>query len=314
MDTSTLQRLQYRMTLVRALEVALGDAHAKGLFRGPLHRCDGQEAVGIGVTSILEQIDFITTTHRGHAHIIGKGVKLGPMVAEIMGKATGVCQGRAGHQLIADVGKGVIGGNGIVGSSIPIATGMALALKRRASGGVVVCFFGDGNVNAGAFNEGLNMAALWRLPVVFVCENNQFGLTVALNRHMANPEIVDRAAGYGMPGENVFGNDVEVVAERAAAAVARARSGEGPTLLVAQTYRRLGFSTTDLGGYMSPEDLERWPDPLDVTAERLRTSGVEQRELDSQADTAQAEVAAAVAAAVDAPYPDVADYLSRARR
>lgn len=304
MDSQQLLTLYRRMVLVRRLEEALGDAHAEGHIKGPLHQCDGQEAVGIGVTAVLHPPDTITSTHRGHAHYVGMGVPLNPMVAEMMGKATGICKGRAGHMLVADVEHGLLGGNGIVGGGLPIAVGMGLAHRNQKTGGVAVCFFGDGTVNSGAFNEALNMAALWHLPVVFVCENNQYGLTVHLQRHLANTRIADRAHGYGIPGTAVDGNDVEAVVVHAETAVKRARAGDGPTLLVAQTYRRRGFSTSDVGGYQPSEEADEWPDPLDVTRERLYDAGVTEETLqDMEADVAQ-EVKAAIAYGLDSAFPD----------
>jgi TPP-dependent pyruvate/acetoin dehydrogenase alpha subunit len=312
--TEQLLELYGRMVVVRRLEEALGQAHAAGHFRGPLHRCDGQEAVGVGVTSALHPGDTVTSTHRGHAHFVGAGVDLNRMVAEIFGKATGLCKGRAGHQLIADAGRGLLGGNSIVGGTIPIAVGMALAHRTLAPGRIAVCIFGDGTVNAGTFGEGLNMAALWRLPVVFVCENNQFGLTVHLTRHMAHTRIADRAVGFGIPAEEVDGNDVEAVAAVARRAFASARAGGGPRLLVAQTYRQQGFSTTDLGGYRDERERDRWPDPLDVTRARLLARGVDRTTLERVEEDGRAAVAAAIAYAMESPYPDATDVTARARR
>lgn len=306
MDTQRLLELYRRMVLVRRLEEALGKAHARGQIKGPLHRCDGQEAVGIGATSILHSGDTITSTHRGHAHYVGMGIELRGLVAEVMGKGTGLCKGRAGHMLVADAQRGLLGGNGIVGGGLPIAVGMGLAHRNLDTGGVAVSFFGDGAVNSGAFNESLNMAALWQLPVVFICENNQYGLTLHLDRHLAHRNLVDRAQCYGIPGETVNGNEVEAVVKSTAAAVEQARSGGGPTFLVAETYRRLGFSTSDVGGYQPAEEVEQWPDPLLVARSRLFEAGVDELTFQEMEEAATIEVQDAIAYAVDSPYPEAA--------
>jgi len=309
LDTAALLDLYRRMVLVRRLEEALGKAHAQGQIKGPLHRCDGQEAVGIGVTSVLRREDTVMSTHRGHAHYVGKGVDLRRLVAEIMGKAAGYGRGRAGHMLIGDASCGLLGGNGVVGGSIPIAVGAALAHRNLRTGGVAVAFFGDGAVNSGAFNESLNMAALWSLPAVFVCENNQYALTVHLARHLAHTAIVDRAAGYGIPGEQVDGNDIEAVVAASHRAVTRARSGGGPSLLVAETYRRSGFSTSDVGGYQPPGEAAAWPDPLEVTRVRLLERGVAAGDLAPVEADAQAAVDDALRYGIESPPPDPGEAL-----
>lgn len=309
LSAERLLELHRRMVLVRRLEEALGRAHAQGQIKGPLHRCDGQEAVGIGVTSVLRPDDTVMSTHRGHAHYVGKGADLRRMVAEIMGRATGYGRGRAGHMLVGDASHGLLGGNGIVGGSIPIAVGAALAHRHLRTGGVAVAFFGDGAVNSGSFNESLNMAALWSLPVVFVCENNQYALTVHVRRHLAHLRIADRAAGYGMPGEEIAGNDVEAVVASAGRAVARARGGGGPSLLVADTYRRTGFSTSDVGGYQIPEEAAAWPDPLRLTRDRLRERKMPEHRLTEVEEQAAALVEEALAFALASPFPSPAEAL-----
>ena len=307
-----LRELYRRMVLVRHLEEALGRAHAQGQIKGPLHRCDGQEAVGIGVTYVLRRLDTVMSTHRGHAHYVGKGADLRRLVAEIMGKATGYGRGRAGHMLIGDPQRGLLGGNGIVGGSIPIAVGAALAHRNLRTGGVAVSFFGDGAVNSGSFNESLNMAMLWTLPVVFVCENNQYGLTVHLRRHLAHTRIVDRALGYGIPGEEIDGNDVERVVAAAARSVERARSGGGPSLLVAETYRRTGFSTSDVGGYQPAEEAAAWPDPIHVARGRLLERAVSEDDLLAIDRQARAEVEDAIQFGLESPLPEPAEVLGDA--
>jgi pyruvate dehydrogenase E1 component alpha subunit len=309
LPSERLLDLYGRMVLVRRLEEALGRAHAQGQIKGPLHRCDGQEAVGIGVTAVLRTDDSVMSTHRGHAHYVGKGADLRRMVAEIMGRSTGYGGGRGGHMLVADASRGLLGGNGIVGGSIPIAVGAALAHRYLRTGGVAVAFFGDGALNSGAFNESLNMASLWNLPVVFVCENNQYALTVHVRRHLAHLRIVDRALGYGIPGEDISGNDVEAVVAAADGAVTRARGGAGPSLLVADTYRRTGFSTSDVGGYQPADEADRWPDPLRLTRDRLLEREIPERRIAEMEAQATAQVEDAVAYALGSPFPTPAEAL-----
>lgn len=293
-----------KMVVVRRLEERLGELHKAGKTRGPIHRCDGQEAVGIGATAVLGVGDFVTSTHRGHAHYIGKGVDIGGVAAEILGRATGSCGGRAGHMLIGDRDKGMIGGNAIVGGSIPAAAGMALSIQVRGASDVAMCFFGDGAAQTGICHEAMNMAGLWKLPLVFVLEHNQFGLTV---HHTVQSPVADlslRAAGYAMPAEIVDGNDAMAMYRAAATAVERARRGEGPTLIEAKTYRMQGFSTSDMGGYQSEADLAAWRarDPLAVSRRALVDSVSAQR-LDDLEAAAIAEVDAAVEEALAAPPP-----------
>jgi len=254
-----------RMILVRRLEEALGALHKAGKTRGPLHRCDGQEAVGIGATAMLSVDDYITSTHRGHAHYIGKGLDVTSVLAEIMGRESGVCGGRAGHMLIGSRARGLLGGNAIVGASIPAAAGMALSLQIRGSD------FGDGAAQTGICHETMNMAGLWKLPLIFLLEHNEYGLTV---HHTVQSPIEDlslRAGGYAIPAVKVDGNDVVAVYQATAAAVARARRGEGATVIEAKTYRLQGFSTSDMGGYQDEAVIEQWRqrDPIQISHKAL---------------------------------------------
>ncbi|TCK28309.1 pyruvate dehydrogenase E1 component alpha subunit [Ancylobacter aquaticus] len=293
-----------KMFVVRRLEERLGELHKVGKTRGPIHRCDGQEAVGIGATAVLGTGDFVTSTHRGHAHYIGKGVDIRGVTAEILGRATGTCGGRAGHMLIGDRDKGMIGGNAIVGGSIPAATGMALSIQVRGTSDVAMCFFGDGAAQTGICHESMNMAGLWKLPLVFILEHNQFGLTV---HHSVQSPVADlsiRAAGYAMAAEIVDGNDTVAMYRATATAVERARRGDGPTLIEAKTYRMQGFSTSDMGGYQSEADLADWNrrDPIQVSRLALADSVGTER-LDQVEAGAVAEVDAAVEEALAAPLP-----------
>ncbi|MBL8696728.1 MAG: thiamine pyrophosphate-dependent dehydrogenase E1 component subunit alpha [Alphaproteobacteria bacterium] len=304
----TIAALYTRMKLVRLLEEAIGILHKEGKTRGPIHRCDGQEAVGIGVTAALEREDVITSTHRGHAHYIGKGVDAGALMAEIMGRATGTCRGRGGHMLVADRDNGLLGGCGIVGGALPIAVGQALAFQVRKRPNVVVTFLGDGAAQIGAAHEAMNVASLWKLPVVFVCEHNEYGLTVPAREQSSVKDIATRAAGYGMPGEIVDGNDLVAVVQATGRAVQRARRGEGPSLIEAKTYRLLGFSTSDVGGYQPAEEVQAWlpRDPILRTRARLVAALGEPRVATLDAEAA-AECARAVDFALASPLPPVAE-------
>jgi TPP-dependent pyruvate/acetoin dehydrogenase alpha subunit len=301
-----LERLYFKMFQVRSLEQELRARHKLGEFRGAVHCCDGQEAVGIGATAALQPGDVVTSTHRGHAHYVGSGANLNGIVAEIYGRVTGPCRGRAGHMNVADREAGLLGGNGIVGGGLSVATGQAWAFKALKSGRVALCFFGDGAAQTGAFHESLNIASLWALPIVFVCDHNQYGLTVRSSVQSSVADIADRAAAYAMPGETLDGNDVLGVYRATKAAVERAREGGGPALIEAKTYRITGFSTTDVGGYQPEEEIELWRgrDPL-LRCERLLIPMVgEERCLELQAQ-ARDELKNAFRAALEAPYPDL---------
>ncbi|KRB31173.1 MULTISPECIES: thiamine pyrophosphate-dependent dehydrogenase E1 component subunit alpha [Mesorhizobium] len=298
-----------RMILVRRLEERLGDLHKAGKTRGPIHRCDGQEAVGIGATAMLFSSDYVTSTHRGHAHYVGKGLDVHGIAAEILGRETGYCGGRAGHMLIGDKANGMIGGNAIVGASIPAATGMALSIQIRGGSDVAMCFFGDGAAQTGICHESMNMAGLWRLPVVFVLEHNQYGLTVHHSVQSPVEDLSIRGAGYGIPSEIIDGNDVVAVYRAVATAVERARRGEGPSLIEAKTYRMQGFSTSDMGGYQGEEELATWAerDPIAISFQSL-VDAVGAERLQEIEREASAEVEAAIDAALAAPFPAFAVY------
>nr|WP_284739480.1 thiamine pyrophosphate-dependent dehydrogenase E1 component subunit alpha [Rhizobium sp. CG5] len=295
------------MLLVRHLEEGLGALHKEGRTRGPIHRCDGQEAVGVAATAMLETDDKVATTHRGHAVYIGKGMEMRPVIAEIFGRQTGACGGRAGHMLIADASKGVVGGNAIVGAGIPAATGMALSMQIMGRKNVAMCIFGDGAAQTGICHEAMNMAALWKLPVVFVLEHNQFGLTVHSDVQSSVKDISVRAAGYGMPSEIVDGNDAITVYRAVSGMVDRARRGEGPGMIECKTYRLEGFSTSDMGGYQAPEDIAAWKerDPLAVSRQALLAEVGEAKLAEIEAE-AKAEVDAAFEAALSDPMPQFA--------
>jgi acetoin:2,6-dichlorophenolindophenol oxidoreductase subunit alpha len=304
-STDELIEMHRRMVVVRRLEEQLGALHKAGKTRGPIHRCDGQEAIGIGATAMLTDADFVTSTHRGHAHYIGKGLEVDRIAAEILGRKTGYCGGRAGHMLIGDPSRGMIGGNAIVGASIPAAAGMALSIQIRGGSQVAMCFYGDGAAQTGICHETMNIAGLWKLPMVFVLEHNQFGLTVHHSVQSPVEDLSIRGAGYAIPSEIVDGNDIVAVYRAVASAVDRARRGEGPTIVEAKTYRIEGFSTSDMGGYQNADDIAAWKarDPIRISFETLLGS-VGKKRLDQIEASAAAEVDEAIEKALAAPFPD----------
>lgn len=265
-----------KMLLIRAFDEKVDELYAEGALHGTAHFYVGQEAVAVGVIAALKEGDVITGTHRGHGHAIAFGLDRDRMAAELLGKASGYCHGKGGSMHIADVKAGMLGANGIVGGSMGIACGAAWAFKQRKEDRVAVCFFGDGAVQEGIFNETLNLAAIWKLPVVFVCENNQYAMSKSVKDAFATERISDRAAGYGMPGITVDGMNLEEVHEAASEAIGRARSGEGPTLIEAVTYRYLGHSKSDANLYRTREEIEEWRkrDPIQRFAARLEEEEV----------------------------------------
>lgn len=308
-DNETMKLLYKRMNIVRKLEYALKEQHAAGKIRGPVHLCVGQEATGVGAGICLRDNDYITSTHRGHAHFVGKGLELKPMVAEMMGKATGYCGGRASHMLIACKEKGVLGGCGIVCGALGIGVGYGLSFKMDQSDRICLSFLGDGASNEGMFHEAMNMAALWKTNNVIFAEHNMYGLTVRANRHLSVENISDRAKAYGIPGVTIDGNDIIEVMEATQEAVARARRGDGPTLIEAKTYRILGFSTGDKGGYQPQEEIDAWSTPEKDAIARFGKYLVEKKictgeEVDALAKAAEDEVAEAIQYGLDSPYPD----------
>ena len=263
-DPETARTALRTMWTIRRFEEAVDEMFARGLMHGTMHLSIGQEAVATGACMALRRDDLITSTHRGHGHCIAKEAELGRMMAELLAKETGYCKGRGGSMHIADVARGNLGANGIVAGSVPIAVGAALAQRMRGLDNVVVCFFGDGAANEGAFHEGANLAAVWDLPVVFVCENNHYGMSMSTAAAFRIEHIADRAAGYGIPGLTVDGNDLDAVYDAVAAAVATGRAGKGPTLVEAVTYRWKGHSKSDQNRYRTREEIETWKrrDPI----------------------------------------------------
>lgn len=300
------------MWTIRRFEEAVDDLFARGLMHGTMHLSIGQEASATGSCLPLRADDAITSTHRGHGHCIAKGADLTRMMAELLAKETGYCRGRGGSMHIADVATGNLGANGIVAGGIPIAAGAALAYQLRGEDRVVACFFGDGAANEGAFHEAVNLAAIWKLPVVFICENNKYGMSFSTEKSMAIEHISERAAGYGIPGVTVDGNDVVAVHDAVEAAVARARAGEGPTLVENVTYRWKGHSKSDKNLYRTKEEISDWRDrdPI-VRFEVVATEAglLTAADVEAARTAAMDDMRAAVRAANAAPDADPTDLL-----
>lgn len=295
------------MVLIRQAEEQLIAMFAAGEVPGFIHLSIGQEAVSVGVMSCLGHEDTIASTHRGHGHAIAKGLALDGFFAEILARDTGLCRGRGGSMHVADMSVGMLGANGIVGAGIPISLGSALACKIQHKGSIAAAFFGDGALAEGVVHESLNLAALWRLPMLFVCENNGFGEFLPTSKQLAFT-LRDLAAAYRIPFVQVDGNDVEAVSATAETAVAAVRSGQGPYILECMTTRLRGHYEGDAQKYRDSADLEAQGrlDPIARTAARLTELGLDQGELDRVQQDVAASIAAAVSSARGAPAPDFA--------
>lgn len=295
-----------RLVLIRRFEERLSDLFAEGKVPGTAHFCLGQEATAVGAVAALEPLDLVTSNHRGHGHFLAKGADPRKVLAEIMGKATGYCGGRSGSQHMSDPSIGFLGSNGITGGMIPVATGAALSQKLLGTGRVVLCFFGDGATGQGAFHEGVNLGAIWQLPVVYFCENNGFAMSTPVAESFRVASVAERASAYGIPGVRVDGNDYFAVREATQAAVDRARGGGGPTLIEAMTWRTCGHSRSDECEYRSEAEEAEWlaRDPLPRMAEALVARGATGEQLDGAERWAEEQVLAAVEYAVMSPEPE----------
>ena len=294
------------MVRIRRFEERTSKEFAAGKIPGSVHLYIGEEAVGTGVISHLQKEDYILSTHRGHGHLIAKGGKTDRAMAELFARKTGYCLGKGGSMHIADTDIGMLGAAGIVGSGITLANGAALSAVLRKTDQVTVCFFGDGASNRGSFHEGINLASVWCLPIIFVCENNLWAVSVPTSCSLKIHDIADRAVGYGIPGVVVDGMDVLAVHEVAGEAVARARSGGGPTLIEAKTYRYRGHFEGDSGVYRPKEEIETWlkKDPIKLYQEKLLEMKAITPEMAKKIDEeALAEMDAAVKFAEESPPP-----------
>jgi acetoin:2,6-dichlorophenolindophenol oxidoreductase subunit alpha len=310
---SQLLALYEQMAVIRGTEQAAHEAFLSGLVKGTTHLAAGHEAVAVGASAALRRDDYVFATYRGHHHAMARGASPAECLAELMSKGTGLCHAKGGSMHLTKASAGMLGSYAIVGAHLPIAAGAAWSARLRGSGQVAVAFFGDGATNIGAFHEALNLAAVWALPVLFICENNLYMEYTPIGEVTAvdNP-AADRAPAYRLPAEVIDGNDVVVVVAAVARAAERARSGHGPTVIEAQTYRHFGHSRTDPAAYRPAEEVAQWlsRDPLTVARARLDALDVP-RELVTAADERAARlVAEAVALAKAAPDPDPAEALT----
>ncbi len=306
-DNSMLLEMYRQMLTIRFFEEKVFELYGQNLVPGTIHLYAGEEGVAVGVCANLRKDDYITSTHRGHGHCIAKGARLDKTMAEILGRKTGYCKGKGGSMHIADFSVGMLGATAVVGAGIPIATGSGLSIKLRGSDQVAVCFFGDGASNQGTFHEGINMAAVWHLPVVFVCENNLYAMGTRHTRVMLVENIADRAAGYGIPGVVVDGNDVLAVFEAARVAVERARRGEGPTLLECKTYRLKGHSRFDPAAYRPKDEVNEWlkKDAIARFQAKLLEMGIiTESEIQRTVERARNDVEEATKFALESPLPE----------
>jgi pyruvate dehydrogenase E1 component alpha subunit len=306
LEKEKMVEIYRKMLEIRTFEEKVFELYGQNLVPGTIHLYAGEEAVAVGVCENLRESDYLVSTHRGHGHCLAKGARLDRTMAEIMGKETGYCKGKGGSMHIADFSVGMLGATAVVGAGIPIATGAGLSIKLRETDQVVACFFGDGASNQGTFHEGINMAAVWKLPVLYVCENNLYAMGTRQTQVMAIRDVAKRAEAYGIPGITVDGNDALAVYKAAQAAVERARSGEGPTLIECKTYRQKGHSRWDPAAYRPREEVEDWlmRDPI----RRMKKHLLDAKCL-SEGEAARIEketedaVEGAVEFAVASPYP-----------
>jgi pyruvate dehydrogenase E1 component alpha subunit len=301
-----LIEMHRKMLEIRFFEEKVFELYAQNLVPGTIHLYLGEEAVAVGVCSTLRRDDYITSTHRGHGHCIAKGAELKRTMAEILGKKTGYCKGKGGSMHIADFNIGMLGATAVVGAGLPIAVGAGLSVKLRGTDQVVACFFGEGASNQGTFHESINLASVWKLPVIFVCENNLYAMGTRQSRVMNIENIADRAVGYGIPGLVVDGNDVLAVYEATQKAVERARKGEGPTLIECKTYRQKGHSRVDPAKYRPKEEVEEWlaKDPIKRFKEKLlQTNTLTEAEIQRIEKEVLGEIEEAVKFATESPYP-----------
>ena len=308
LDHGARMRALHAMVKIRVAEEEIQNLFLANLVRGTTHLAIGQEACSAGVAQALAPGDSVTCTYRGHGHAIALGMSLRALMAEMMGKASGACKGRGGSMHMTDKSIGLLGANAIVGAQLPIAMGAALSAQVKRSGNIAVSFFGDGAANIGVFHESLNMASVWKLPVLFICENNLYGEYSPVSATTPVTDLAGRAAGYGMPGIIVDGQDVEAVHAATQKAAKRARNGEGPTLLELKTYRYRGHSRSDTAPYRAPGELEEWlqRDPIDILVSRMMSDDqIDDAELAEMRSAMERDVYAAIEWAKAEPFPSL---------
>lgn len=312
LDAETLETMLSQMLLIRSFEETAEQLYFQGLIHGTMHLSIGQEASAVGACAALRAEDYILSTHRGHGHCIAKGARADQMMAEFFGKETGYCRGRGGSMHMADVDTGNLGANGIVAGGVPMAAGVGLSIQMQQQDRVALVFFGDGAANEGAFHESLNLAAIWNLPVIYFCENNHYAMSMSIFKASKVENLSERAAGYGVAGVTVDGNDAIEVYRATREAVERARSGGGPTLIEAKTYRWKGHSKSDKQRYRTKEEVKQWQerDPIARLAQRLLEAGLlDEGTLARMQAEVEEEIAAAIDFAKRSPEPDPATIL-----
>ncbi|MFE6623417.1 thiamine pyrophosphate-dependent dehydrogenase E1 component subunit alpha [Streptomyces sp. NPDC008086] len=313
MEPAELLAAYEQMTVIRRTEKAAHDLFLQGLVKGTTHLAAGHEAIAVGASAALRPDDYVFATYRGHHHAMARGATPEECLAELMSRATGLCGAKGGSMHLTKASTGMLGSYAIVGAHLPMAAGAAWSAKLRGTGQIAVAFFGDGATNIGAFHEALNLAAVWKLPVLFVCENNLYMEYTPIADVTAVPRpAADRAPAYGIPGEVVDGNDVVAVQEVVARLAGRARAGDGPALLEARTYRHFGHSRADPATYRPAEEVERWlkHDPLDLARGRLVETGVPEAVVAEADERATSLVRKAVEAAKAGPAPDPREALT----
>jgi TPP-dependent pyruvate/acetoin dehydrogenase alpha subunit len=306
-DVDLMLKMYELAYMIRRFELRATEQYRLGHIRGYLHVYTGEEAIAVGAISALEPGDYIVSTHRGHGHALAKGHDPRLMFAELFGKVTGYCKGRGGSMHISNLGQGNLGANGIVGGGLPIGTGAAMTVKLKGARQVVLCFFGDGAANNGVFHESINMAAIYRLPVIYILENNHFAVSTPVEYSTPIPDIATRAAGYGIPGVVVDGNDAVLVYEVVSEAITRARLGTGPSLIECKTYRHGGHHVNDPGSYMPKEKQVYWKskDPIGVLKARLLESGVDEARVEAINNRVESVLTEAIQFALESLEPSV---------
>ena len=308
LDQAQLEEMLHQMLLIRAFEESAEQLYLQGMIHGTMHLSIGQEGSAVGAIAALRADDYILSTHRGHGHCIAKGAQVGGMMAEFMGKETGYCRGRGGSMHMADVATGNLGANGIVAGGVPMAAGVGLSIQMQKQDKVILVFFGDGAANEGAFHESLNLASIWNLPVIYLCENNQYAMSMAVERAVNIERISQRGCAYGIPGVTVDGNDVLAVQAAVAEAVERARAGDGPTLIEALTYRYRGHSKSDRQAYRTRDEVKEWQDrdPIRRFASQL---GLNDELRETLLAEAQEIIEASVEFAKASPEPELSSIM-----
>lgn len=308
LSASQRRQMLERMILIRSTEARIQELFMENVVRGTTHLCDGQEAVSVGMAHAIdaERGDTVCCTYRGHGHALAMGMPLKTMMAELMGKASGCSKGKGGSMHLTDIKRGLIGTFAVIGAGAPVANGAALTAQYKGTGAVALAIFGDGTPNIGGWHEALNMAAVWKLPTIFLCENNMYGEYSPYATTAPVENVADRACAYGVPGVMVDGQDAEVMYATISEAIARARAGEGPSLIEAKTYRYRGHSRTDTAPYRPAGELDQWlaRDPIKILAERMMGDGqLTEDEFKTMQQTAEREVQEATEFALNDAYP-----------